>query len=135
MRQSAFELRANRASIFRMRKLFVIFLLVLIPMQLTWAAVAVYCQHDADLTTQHFGHHDHKHADASTDDTDIDKSKLSKGPHGDCGVCQAHSSLAVASDLSFPIYNGMTPLQAHNTDFPPSSLLSRPERPKWARLA
>ncbi|NCV41106.1 MAG: hypothetical protein EBW11_11190 [Betaproteobacteria bacterium] len=40
-----------------MRKFLAIFLLVLLPLQFSWAAVAGYCQHEAGVTANHPGHH------------------------------------------------------------------------------
>ena len=36
------------------------FLLIVLPLQISWAVAATYCQHETG-STQHFGHHDHKH--------------------------------------------------------------------------
>lgn len=45
-----------------MRRLFVIFLLVIFPLQSVWAAVGSLCQHEtANSAQQHTGHHAHQH--------------------------------------------------------------------------
>lgn len=45
-----------------MRRLLCIFLLMWFPLQMSWAAVASYCQHETDPAAQrHFGHHEHVH--------------------------------------------------------------------------
>ena len=33
------------------------FLLIVLPLQISWAVAATYCQHETG-STQHFGHHD-----------------------------------------------------------------------------
>jgi hypothetical protein len=46
-----------------MKRLILIFLLAILPFQLSWAALASYCQDESASQTlqtpQHFGHHDH----------------------------------------------------------------------------
>lgn len=47
-----------------MRRLLITALLVLLPLQFSWAAVLNYCVHAPDVQTpEHFGHHDHQGAD------------------------------------------------------------------------
>jgi hypothetical protein len=43
-----------------MRRWLSIFLLIVLPLQISWAVAATYCQHETG-STKHFGHHDHKH--------------------------------------------------------------------------
>ena len=46
-----------------MRRWLILFLLSLLPLQITWAAAATvdYCAHDREQTAQHFGHHEDAH--------------------------------------------------------------------------
>jgi len=46
-----------------MRRWLAIFLLVLLPAQLGWAAVGVYCAHESGAAADHFGHHAHRHTE------------------------------------------------------------------------
>nr|ART41037.1 L611 [uncultured bacterium] len=48
-----------------MRRWLSILLLVFLPFQFSWAAVAGYCQHETGAAAQHFGHHDHQHQAAA----------------------------------------------------------------------
>lgn len=41
-----------------MRRWLLIFLLLLLPFQLSWAASAAYCQHERDTQPGHWGHHE-----------------------------------------------------------------------------
>lgn len=58
-----------------LRRLVLILMLALLPVQWTWAAAASVCQHEEIVLTDeahaHFGHHEHQHegapADAGTD--------------------------------------------------------------------
>jgi hypothetical protein len=49
-----------------MRRLIAIFVLVFLPLQWSYAAVADYCQHEETRSAQkHVGHHAHKHVGQS----------------------------------------------------------------------
>ncbi|RZI40210.1 DUF2946 domain-containing protein [Herbaspirillum sp. HC18] len=67
------------------KKLLVLFLFALLPLQFSWGVAAAYCQHEGEKTTQHFGHHPHQH-DIRQDVPD-DGGKAAGG-HADCGYCQ-----------------------------------------------
>jgi len=100
------------------------------PLQLGWAAVSAYCQHESGDAANHFGHHEHQHR-AAADDAN---SKL-PGGHADCGYCHAASVAALPSVADIPWHRLSSPV------IPPahagwhSEHLSEPERPKWARSA
>ena len=117
-----------------MRRVFMIFLLVLMPLQLSWAALASYCQHESGVTAQHFGHHEHQHQ-TQADEPDQGKPKSFGMADADCGLCQAGCTTIVAAPQKIP------PLSTASVSFgwPPDTLastsLSRPERPNWAALA
>jgi hypothetical protein len=44
----------------QVKKIFLIFMLFLLPLQYTWAMVANYETHNAQDSQPHFGHHDHQ---------------------------------------------------------------------------
>ena len=44
-----------------MKRILVLLMLCLLPLQTSWATVADYCAHDRDKATQHFGHHNEEH--------------------------------------------------------------------------
>ncbi|MGF6526003.1 hypothetical protein [Variovorax sp. PvP013] len=48
-----------------MRRLVLVVLMLLLPLQSVWSAAAALCVHEADPTVQHFGHHGAHHAQAS----------------------------------------------------------------------
>ncbi|MBS0308891.1 MAG: hypothetical protein JSS58_07960, partial [Proteobacteria bacterium] len=48
-----------------MKRFILILLLAILPFQFAWAAVGGYCQHEEGKAAQHFGHHIHKHDQAS----------------------------------------------------------------------
>ncbi|MES2581608.1 MAG: hypothetical protein V4627_02730, partial [Pseudomonadota bacterium] len=111
------------------------------PMQLSWAAVASYCQHESSTatTTQHVGHHEHQHeADAASANNNSDKSTHPSSAGAvdvDCGTCHAGCCTAM---LQSPIpVLAKLPSETHSApalrlSSQPASL---PERPNWADLA
>ena len=44
-----------------MRRWLTVFLLILLPLQLSWAVAATYCAQEADPAVNHVGHHEHRH--------------------------------------------------------------------------
>lgn len=85
-----------------MRRWFLIFLLALLPLQLSWAAASAYCQHERDTQPEHWGHHD-------SESRGTDRSHSGEGAQknsstqpnavvGDCAVC--HAGWAQHADAS-----------------------------------
>jgi hypothetical protein len=113
-----------------MKRLLLIFLLTALPLQMSWAAVSMYCQHESGAAAKHFGHHEHKHQ-AKADDQQKNKSPLTND--ADCGFCQ-FSIFGIAS--MSPDIIAMSLLQAGSSfsriEFLSYFLPERPERPKWA---
>ena len=91
-----------------------IFLLILLPAQLTWAAAAGYCQHETDKQVSHFGHHEHKHQGAKLKAGGTEPSDAA-GNLGalddDCAVCHLGCVAPVASSL---VVDVVVPVQAHD---------------------
>ena len=120
-----------------MRRWFAIFMLALLPLQFSWAAVAAYCGHETGQHAEHLGHHEHRHADQAKADQDSAPADQ-KAPAGfdfDCGHCHGHC----AGMLDFP-----AGLKAHAVGSAPPRLAEAPsaehlpaqlERPQWACLA
>lgn len=79
-----------------MRKLLVILMMLLLPLQSAWAVAASICGHETGKAT-HFGHHEHEHQGADAghggDEADVQPG----GTHADCGVCHGVGT-AVCSD-------------------------------------
>ncbi len=75
-----------------MRRLVLVFMMMLLPLQWSWAAAASVCQHEANGA--HFGHHEHKRDNCSQADvpdtaekSDQNSDDPSLGKHPDCQVC------------------------------------------------
>jgi hypothetical protein len=79
-----------------MRRWLLVFLLVLMPMQLTWAAVSTYCQHESKSSIRHIGHHTHKHSGSISGGDGVVSSEVGS-LENDCGVCHANCSVAFQS--------------------------------------
>lgn len=125
-----------------MRRWLLVFLVVLLPMQLSWAAVASYCQHESDsaTTSQHVGHHEHQHeadaASAATDlpDTSANPMTATGAVDVDCGTC--HAGCCTVMLQSPMLVMAKLPSETHSAtalrlSSQPASL---PERPNWAHL-
>lgn len=117
-----------------MRRLFAIFLLILLPLQAIWVAAAPYCGHEPATVAEHVGHHAHEHDSAqAAPDTD---GRASAGALDiDCHTCHGFGSAMVLE----PGAMGVAPSQpgypqgiALQSLQPP---LPRPERPRWLPLA
>jgi len=112
----------------RMRRWLTILFMVFLPLQLGWAAVSAYCQHESGAAANHLGHHDHRHQAAAGDES----GSKATGSHFDCSFCQAASCTALPSGAGSSSAGILTsPAIAP----PPMELLaghpSEPERPKW----
>jgi len=83
------------------KKLILIFLLLVVPLQFSWAAAGAYCQHEQGTSSFHFGHHAHSHQ--AKHDADDGKGKLNK-VHLDCSSCHATGNVIFldAANLVLP---------------------------------
>lgn len=116
-----------------MRRLLIILMMVVLPLQLSWAVAATYCQHESRPVASHFGHHVHKHlAKPGDGKSSTSPSKLLSDD--DCTVCH----LGSAGIVSMPSF--FIPVAISSLDLTPdvvplltSTRPSRPERPKWMR--
>jgi hypothetical protein len=72
-----------------MRRLILLFAALIVPLQLSWAAAAVYCGHEGERDSGHFGHHQCAHdAGAAKDPGENGQKGLDK----DCGSCHSHGT-------------------------------------------
>ena len=120
--------------IYLMKKWMAVFLLVLLPLQFSWAAVAGLCQHEVGVTATHQGHQTHDHQAADHDAAGKNKGS-STGVHHDCETCHLGCAAALTSDLStFMVATD----QGHHFNYHvnlPGAYSERPERPQWPALA
>jgi hypothetical protein len=114
-----------------MRRWFLVFLLVLLPLQLTWAAVSTYCQHESNSSTQHLGHHVHKHSGVPSDGAAI---LDGVSVENDCGVCHANCSVAFQSTSQTLPLNAEPVRVGANAALYLTYHQDLPERPQWFSL-
>jgi hypothetical protein len=115
-----------------MRRLLLLVLAVLLPLQFAWGAVTGYCQHETGVAASHFAHHEHVH---KADPAKAAESKFAQD--ADCGICHAGGAPAVATALPAPsvVLALNQPALAHSPDALASAPTRAPERPQWPRLA
>jgi hypothetical protein len=113
-----------------MRRLVLIVMMCLLPLQWSWAAAASLCEHESGST--HFGHHEHKHvsaADATPGDAGGELHEGASWNHPDCQSCHGVGAAVVSdalarlaswtSSASLPAYRRVLPE-------PPVASLLRP---------
>jgi hypothetical protein len=117
-----------------MKKFLVIFLLLLLPLQYSWAAVASYCQHEAGVSAKHLGHHSHDYH--AVDHQEAGKhSSQTGGIDHDCATCHLGCAAALTGSQTIP--TATTAQDNHFVHHANRSQASSepPERPQWHRLA
>ena len=114
----------------------------ILPVQYTWSAAAVYCQHEQN-SPFHFGHHAHQH-DAKAGDADgvHDHAKLKDkikqkvaDADADCEYCHLFShasfvSFAPSSAMPVVLHHAAPRQLSYHSHIP-----QRPPRPNWSRVA
>ena len=128
-----------------MRRIFAIVLLVLLPLQFSWAAVASYCGHETQAGVEHFGHHDHQHhgdagdgaaLDANSDaNADAVDGKAPGAMDLDCGHCHGTCSMVPNLPSVLPAALSTAPPIATLDECGGAHAPTRPERPQWLFLA
>lgn len=121
-----------------MRRFLVLILLCLLPLQISWAAVADYCGHEQEKTAQHFGHHGDEHK-AFPEKSDPDKFNSDQQPGKfDLGHDHCHMSgfLGLMNEVAFhaSALPAQPSLRCDERAYS-SPALDKPERPKWHALA
>ena len=111
-------------------------LMLLLPTQFTWAAVATYCEHETTPTSFHIGHHDHQHQADSLDPAQQEADLADKPiffEHDDCSYCQTGvAQFGAALDSSFVGPQGCAFVGA--TSKPYNFRVDEDiDRPKWMR--
>ncbi|KQU88699.1 hypothetical protein ASC78_23625 [Variovorax sp. Root318D1] len=120
-----------------MRRWLLIFLLLLLPFQFSWAASAAYCQHERDVQPGHWGHHEHEPSSSASDSRMTDDAQKSPGTQpnavlGDCAVCHlghAQHLPTMADRVQAPPM--AQPLRATRADHFISHISEVPVPPAW----
>jgi hypothetical protein len=108
-----------------MRRLLLIFLLTLLPLQASWAAVCAYCPDQCISEPA---------GTASADESSSDAGALTMD--SDCSCCQLGGVGIATSAAASAIFPPPDRLPSGDVGtFADSSSPDRPERPKWTRAA
>ncbi len=124
-----------------MRRLLAIVLLVLLPLQFSWAAVASYCKHETQADAEHFGHHEHQHHGNTTVDADPAVDPQAEGDTTlgamdvDCGHCHGHCSVMLTLSAGLVGMLAAAPPGACADEAGGAQAPTQPERPQWRPLA
>ncbi|MBK9623505.1 MAG: hypothetical protein IPO38_02795 [Rhodocyclaceae bacterium] len=116
-----------------MKRLALIFLILLLPLQSVWAAASSYCQHEQGVATQHFGHHTHQHQVTTDSNDGTGKSPLNV--HADCSSCHLSCPAVTESVRSIAVTASGSLVVADHLDALSSVFPDHPERPKWVPAA
>lgn len=112
-----------------MRRWLSLLLLIMLPLQANWAALAAYCQHEQDRQTAHWGHHVHQHSEPTL--SAASASAQSSGVHLDCDGCLATLLLPLLSEPAlwtiWPASPRYQEIQTHPL-FRPAAPPERPDR-------
>lgn len=113
-------------------------MLVLLPLQFTWAAVACYCGHEIAATP--LGHHDHADHSHAVQDADPDRQAGSDGTSpgssdSDCGHCHGYSAGMFQVHGDFLVQPHASAPPAWATARAVGHVPAQPERPQWVPLA
>lgn len=114
-----------------MRRLCLILMLLVLPLQVSWAAVSSYCKHESGTASQHFGHHNHQHKTKAAEKAPADASIQIDT---DCAFCFGSAFGLITLLVTYASANvpKVEPVFA-DTNFLASIRPDRPERPKWMR--
>jgi hypothetical protein len=114
-----------------MKRLLLLFLLTLLPLQASWAVVATYCQHEKEVTTRHFGHHSHEHEDRHAQAEEQQKDSSIKF-HTDCLTCHGlAAAMGTPQTAALPI-EPLSLDSISSESYLKSISSPRPEKPQWA---
>ncbi|WP_366144130.1 DUF2946 family protein [Candidatus Accumulibacter sp. ACC012] len=112
------------------KRLVLILLLVVAPLQAAWGLAGGYCPHDErSADTQHFGHHVHEHQAANQND-DVDSAATVSDT--DCISCHLGCVGVAISPAPVLLSTPASSAVAPPARFPLSVFLQGPERPNWA---
>ncbi|MFJ3057028.1 cobalt transporter [Herbaspirillum sp. NPDC087042] len=112
----------------------ILFLALLLPLQLSWAAMASYCQGERSSAPAHPGHHEHPAAQSAQ--TDSDHAKTGEADSG-CSLCQFSCMKSVQWPRLSMADHGGTSLEVFRsgTCHPASHIADGPDKPNWLLAA
>jgi hypothetical protein len=127
-----------------MRRWIAIVLLVLLPAQMSWAAVVTCFGHSTGMGAEHAGHH-HGHAGQgdAVQGADLHAEAASGGTIAgftdiadmDCGHCLGHCPGMLLMAFRFVAPDGVDAPSSRQAASGSEHLPTQPERPQWSSLA
>ena len=115
-----------------MRRLVLLFLMLVLPLQWSWAAVASVCRHETGSAAQHLGHQVHEHAAVFVDTTTVTDG-VDVWFDADCCSCHGLSLAALISvPAAHPVCNGSV-LLGYSAHSKPDHVPDQPQRPPLPR--
>ena len=116
-----------------MKKFVLILLLLVLPLQMSWAAASAYCQHEQGNHAWHLGHHVHQHKASADSAGQQDSGKV----HSDCSACHgaSHGQAAFAGGASPAGVRAGALAVAPAPQFYTSHIPDGPKRPDWSTVA
>ncbi|MFJ3315592.1 cation efflux protein, CzcI family [Herbaspirillum huttiense] len=119
----------------------ILLLAFLLPMQLSWAAVASYCQAEKESTSAHLGHHDHPAAETHAQAKSLDSKDSKESKAGDldldCSLCHfcAMKSVQAGSRLLIAPLATRVSARFKHVSHPASHIADGPDKPNWLLAA
>jgi hypothetical protein len=111
------------------KRLAIILLMVLLPLQAAWGVVGGYCLHqEREADRQHFGHHVHQHQ--ATDQDDADGTTTSSSD-ADCSLCHLGCVGVVTSAVEILLFTPTSWAASPLNRLIFAVFLQGPERPNW----
>ena len=113
-----------------MRFWVLVFLMVLIPLQVSAAAVGQYRQHETVAPVAHWGHHTHQHKTSTQADLHAEIGKAVVADL-DCGACHAGCAMAIPGNVG-SVHIETSPTFSASAYLPPGPApMDVPDRPQW----
>lgn len=125
------------AIIGRVKKILIILMLFVMPLQATWAMAAAYCQHEEDVTPVHFGHHEHEYDHDHEDEhehvqnSDEAKQNTSGLVQIDVHDCHGHTAGLLLAAFEIPLESFTEGPPIFDTSLNAPGVVALPERPQW----
>lgn len=119
-----------------MRRLLLVFFVILLPIQFAWAGAAAYCAHEdggtkTGATAWHIGHHTHEH---HADEYQKAAKPGAKLPDADCAACHFPGSHGVLAAVLLPGGDDVVTVRYLPRVSGFGSIPAPvPDRPQWSR--
>lgn len=114
-----------------LKRIIVVFLMLVMSFQMAWAVPSSYCQHEQGVAVQHFGHHTHQHQDNGK----AHPGKVPGSLDDDCAYCHLGGVILPSAWFSVVALPLLSVSFSSNLEAMSSLPAREPERPKWTLTA